>query len=498
MGYPLRSNIFVHNSYEQREFTKFPIQVIILFSPDDEKFVEALTNHFLELNDITGDNLVFFAILDPPKEWLELSHLKNWFPSYTPRSKFTLIETKILLRSILNIFNVTWDMLPVLVVSPNLWGGEYLICKTSSKFLCVQLNELTKLVQEYKKPDLFDIGNLLYDELGFACEYRTKEFYNFQGLKRIYEIIETTYFNDTYKFENILSYELPKIKEDIEYANKITRFETQILDKNLYVSNKILENVNNKLAVLSTVVSKIYDNLTSPKNISLLSDLDEETVIMIKSGFLVTDFIENLHRGTYNFRSIRLRDEFSKSRGKISSDFDLSTAIVPFFKALEREINLSLIQAARYSRTIKMPEYFAKYDPTLNDRNRKFKKALHIVETPRKGVNINAKDEKHDFTNHHRFIPFGDAFYVHESLENNPSENYSLILEEALNDKLPEEFLKLWMDVPLYRNPTTHTEVFRNFDKFIYYVQNILEPKNLRYLIKVKKHLLNLNKIVKN
>src|SRR5690349_18783448 len=85
MGFPLRSNIFKHGTNEQNYFSQFPIQVAVLFSPKDQDFVEAFRNIFLELDRVTGHEVAFFAVLDPPQDWLAEAENRDWWREYRNR-----------------------------------------------------------------------------------------------------------------------------------------------------------------------------------------------------------------------------------------------------------------------------------------------------------------------------------------------------------------------------------------------------------------------------
>lgn len=79
MGYPLRSNVFKLGTSEQREFARFPVQTAVLFSAKEHKeFAESFRGLFSHLDRLTADEVVLFAILEPPRDWLETAHGVRW------------------------------------------------------------------------------------------------------------------------------------------------------------------------------------------------------------------------------------------------------------------------------------------------------------------------------------------------------------------------------------------------------------------------------------
>src|SRR5947209_7042216 len=147
MGIPLRSNIFKDGTYEQRYFSQFPIQVAVLFSPKDQDFVEAFRSIFLALDRLTSDKLAFFAVLDPPQDWLTEAENRQWWQEYknrVGRIGFSM-DDRVLVKEIARLFGVGWGELPQIVVSTNLWTGEYLTSPTSPFHIQRQLETLTNL-----------------------------------------------------------------------------------------------------------------------------------------------------------------------------------------------------------------------------------------------------------------------------------------------------------------------------------------------------------------
>lgn len=172
MGIPLKSNIFKQGTIEQRYFARFPIQVAVLFSPDDRKFVEAFREIFLNLDQLTGDHVAFFAVLDPPADWINAARNREWwreYQGYIGQASFSYNDS-VLMAEIARLFRVAWSSLPSIVVGTNLWTGERVIFPTLVWDIERQLEALTRLAREWGKPNIDHIYQTLNELIGSEAE----------------------------------------------------------------------------------------------------------------------------------------------------------------------------------------------------------------------------------------------------------------------------------------------------------------------------------------
>jgi hypothetical protein len=167
MGHPFRrSNIFKRGSQEQRELARFPLQAVVLFScKEHASFFEQFQSLFMRLHNITGENVVFFAVMAPPSEWARTSYGSRWnLYDYRSRDAAEIsMDDDPLVREIARTFGVEWDELPVLVASPNLWLGEHCKVSTGSFLIERQLSALNDLVEEWGRPNLGLIQDVLQE-----------------------------------------------------------------------------------------------------------------------------------------------------------------------------------------------------------------------------------------------------------------------------------------------------------------------------------------------
>jgi hypothetical protein len=172
MGYPLRSNIFQSGTGEQDYFAGFPIQVAVLFSPTNRQFADSFREVFLKLDHLTGKHVVFFAILDPPADWIEAARGRDWpqnFRTAFDASGFS-VDDRALVREIARLFGVAWDCLPSIVVGTNLWTGEFITSATTIDEIEHQLAVLTDLARRQGRPEIREIADVLRGSFKFHLE----------------------------------------------------------------------------------------------------------------------------------------------------------------------------------------------------------------------------------------------------------------------------------------------------------------------------------------
>ena len=143
----LQSNIFRPGSREQREYARFPIQATVLFSPHDRSFSEAFLGLFDQLHRLTGDKVVFFAVLDL---WSARGR-EGWFSS----------DNAVLVREIARLFKISWQWFPCIVAATDLWTLETVTVPTSQNTVERQFRALTALARDNGRPTLDEIYDVL-------------------------------------------------------------------------------------------------------------------------------------------------------------------------------------------------------------------------------------------------------------------------------------------------------------------------------------------------
>lgn len=494
MGCPLRSNIFKLGTNEQEYFARFPIQVAVLYSPSDKKFVEAFREVFFHLDQLTGDAVVFFAVLDPPEDWIEAARNRSWWQEYQRQFGQTgfSYDDSVLMREIARLFRIAWSSLPSIVVGTNLWTGEFVTSPTSVWDIERQLESLTQLVREWGQPNIDHIEQTLSELIGSPAEYHLPS----NGLRRrfsmVYGVLETLRQGYDLDMEEYRRYVQTELQEVERTLNEMRRHRE---DSNLMPASEtideILEHAAGKLVAPATVAMRVWENLQARHDIPMAELLDEESLVMVETALRVGNFleldIEGFPRLPNDFlptqratqRPIRIRGNAPKRRQFNSVDF--TPGAQGAWKAFEREINLSLIQAARTARKVTMPDFFARYDPNPRVDGR-------VQTGTRIYKDINQPDRRSTRMGRHRFLPLGDALFVIRAMHNCPTEWFDTVVTKCLHSPLPPHVLPAWERVHRIRNQASHTEPL-NREKYQRVLEDTLSPNVLRPLLQIKQSL---------
>lgn len=461
MGFPVRSNIFNIGSDNQRYFTRFPIQVAVLFSPTDETFSYVFRDIFLHLDQITGDDLAFFAVLDPPSDWRQTAQNRTWWREQQ-RQMGELgfsFDDRTLVYEIARQFGVAWDALPALVISTNLWAAEFITIPTSPGQIEEQLTKLTALVREWGHPTMGQIVHLLADELDLEVRYHPSDDDLRYRLNQMYGVLET--YNPRSRELNIPQFRryLEKEVRPIENRSNIlrrARVQGEREDFDYQEPNDLFDNladdVLGRLIPPATVALRAFRTLQANIDFPVAEYLDEESIIMIESSVTVGNFLENLIDGSLPrlapFRFNRRRqgdDNFQRE------PIDFSPGAQGVWKAVEKEVNFSFLQAARKSRGIEMPNFFAQHRPGFRGNSR--------VHTGRRwGRDIFRDINNLDSRNRpfHEFFTLGDNWHITNSLLNNVSENLQSEITSILPYPLPSNLMRDWQRIIQIRNHASH------------------------------------------
>jgi len=495
MGYPIHSNIFSDATKNSRWIRSFPIQVAVIFSPRDKIFKDAFREYFLSLDKLTGNDVIFFALLDPPGEWMDFANRREAWQDYWKQIPIGYnFNDPMLIYELTRQFDIQWDDLPVLVISTNLWTTEYLVSKTTPDHLESQLKVLTQLAQRFETDEL-DMGYIierLKDSFGFFIEYHPADFKQRTKLSRFYNILETDLQQLTIPkpiFRDMINvyYTIQRIRSEFIPLLERKNYQTEFFD--IPGIEKLLRDVTGQLipyvAVNEDLISQKGDLFSNnndrfsldqviadlEKHNELLDLLDDESFTMInvalRTGKFMDDprFFEPILRGRTNRR---LLEEYSQ-------------AGIELWKTFEREMNKSIVQAFRSARTIEMPQFFARFRPNF--------KGNGTINTPRKNVKINRKDWQDPNGTRHRYLTIGDGYHCADAMQGDPNEQFDYVIRGCLGvSHLPQSFMDDWQRIYQIRNPPSHSELLPK-DEFIELANRVLNIKNLDVIVRIKKHL---------
>ena len=500
MGFPIRTNIFNAGSAAQRYFARFPVQVAILFSPQDAVFTDHLKSRFAELDRSTGEGLAFFAVLDPPEDWLRDRGNRGWWVKYQRdlgASAFTA-DNRVLMREIGRLFGLAWHSFPCLVASPNLWRAEYVICPTSAQHLDVQLNELAKLPDRLGQPNVGHIASTLEAVTGVPVRYHPPSEAVRQRLGEFYDILHTFEPNrglEETDFRYFLGRQLDAAEHNVEALRRSSRSrpgpnDVESEGAEQEATDAVIEDAAGRFVAPASVAAQVIHDLRRTPDLPDM--LDEEAAVMVETAVTVGSFLENLAEtslgGLGPLGRRKPRGGYGRQREPSLLDLDFTPGAQGAWKAFELEVNLSVIQAARSARDVAMPTYFSLHDPALPyDRG--------IVQTGRRGprpitVDINQLDWADRASGRHRFVALGDALHVIRSMLGVPGERLDSVIQQALGSSLPAQLLDEWNVIVRIRNQGSHVHRLQRgeYEKVL---RAALAPANLGPLLRIKDGILH-------
>lgn len=498
MGFPLRSNIFKLGTAEQRYFASFPIQVAVLFSPTNREFADAFKEIFLELDRLTGDDVIFFAVLDPPQDWQNVAQNRFAWKDYQQRLGQVgfSFDDRVLVLEMARLFGISWNSLPAIVVGNNLWAGEFVSSSTDQWHIQRQLRILTNLAKEWGQPNIGHIDQALRESIGFEITYHPPNDALRYRLNRVYGVLDTAAHGfDLERYRRSIQVEL----REVEFAlNRFRRYGNDLIPQEnegtILQTNEafddVVEDSRGKLVAPATVAMRVSERLRAAPDFPMLEHLEEESLVMVETalrvGTLLEHMNENTGEGTSPFRLPRPRQNRNYPEAQT---VDFTPGAQGAWKAFELEVNFSFIQAARASRAVKMPEFFARYDASLPKAKSKVQTGTGRGGRPIT-KDINQLDEKNKRSARHRFLTLGEALFVTVAMRTSPTESFNEIVSQCLQCPVDSKVFDAWQRIYRLRNLASHTRPLTYTD-YSSVLSDALSPDLLLPLMKIKKALSN-------
>jgi hypothetical protein len=548
MGFTLSNDIFGPGAADQQWFRRFPIQVALLFRPTDEEFAETVFRRFRALDRKTGLDVVFFTPLNPPGRWRREQHDQEVASTWAEPA--LSLDQPVLVHELARRFGVAWDVLPVLIASTDLWGRAFVVVGTDAGGFEGQLQALVELARSRRRGSPLE-NRMILDALerlardGFARPRERSQIPQPEDGNGIAPF-EVERPRGLQEFERDAS----EIGFAIQGPERLTRLDTQLvrttedLDTAAATLERCLERLGRasgdsaldaaSAAAAERALADVRAASSSSKAAipSLRSALDRlhataraeaqvaesrqrnrrsapvRWLRRLLGRSLMTELLFEAYLGEEAAESrtplplpegldeevriditesVILRAGTERRERWAGRELDYSLAALGLCRALERQINLSLVQAARNSRGIPMPAFFGLWDPEAPH-------SRTLVETGRDGdgrtrtVELNTRRE--DRPTHHQFLTFGDTLHVMKALSDRPEERMAEVLRRALGRPLPPDLPPALDRIRVVRNRVAHPDSppLRS-DGFRDLMAAALEPSVLGPLVAVQRSL---------
>ena len=443
--YIIRSNIFQPNSMMADFFSQYSIQVSVIHRPSDEDFSRALRKIALHLHVLTGRHVVFFPMIDPPQNWMESVRDTDFYFWWRNQMMLGGGFNDSLVKCLADYFQINWNELPALVISPSLWNGAYLTLPTNAGLIERQLRELTNLADHSDHPTIEDIEKHIQEKIGVQPGIINEDA---RFLSSFYEFLDnydsrTNRFNENYW--SLIRNELSIIKDKLGNI----REEHEITEQSDEENQLIIQKTANQLIAPAHVFdltnrTDFSDDFLAQK-IPGYHSFENDSKIFIRSSSILCDYIQFLNK----LRTPSLHIE------------DFTPGLQGFWKALENEMNCSLVQVERAFIGIDIENYYTLFQPGITIAKSDVGKKLNIqVEGERK----------------HKFLTLGESKYVFDNFID--AKNYQISFSEFLHIQFKftatQEFIENWGKIKEIRNEGSHVSPLYNdkYDELIILVRD--------------------------
>jgi hypothetical protein len=338
-----------------RALKPFNLFAFVIHDPVRHKDLDrVLARQFDRLDFRTGRRLLFFALVDPPKEWLEHGSHREYYqlferkrgrpipdqalglinPQNTPRS----IDRSITAFSIATTLNIANDDLPCIIVTESFQLNKFLWFKTCPNHIEEQLSRLGYLAERMNKPILnYSHG---FPELDLCSGYGTK----------LLNGSLAEYLSD------MLSFVIANTEKD-QKVQSIAETQARETIANLYLNINLrkqrVDVLNRERMDWLCVLINSYLALLGKRKSPSLIDF-----ININREFLENDTYQILRTAqmVYELLVSHRVDKYLPS--ETGEELDYTPGLVCLAKVFEKEANLSIVHWARNQLGVELPRYF--------------------------------------------------------------------------------------------------------------------------------------------
>jgi hypothetical protein len=336
----------------------YNIYAFIIHDPEEHRELDLhIAEYFEFLDSTTGKNLLFFALTEPPREWMEYANKRPYYQAFDNYFINELLCGDKLVKSknpgltaftLANQLKISYDDLPCIVVTTNFRKQDFIWFKTCPRHINTQLGFLGHIA-----------GNLI--------EHRNPDF---KGM---------TFTQKSESFYKILQEKKDKIdlcdgQGEITLNSSLAKALTDVLSFDVASSEGdwlvIKEAKEQALHSLDTL-KKQMAKLKTEKECND-EELDE-LCIMINSFealMLREQATSNINRNYFEKDSYKMLETAIMILNYLNTqpnhDYDYTPSIVCLAKVFEKEINLSMVHWIRNKLGIDLPKYFNKYQKGKN------------------------------------------------------------------------------------------------------------------------------------
>jgi len=334
---------------------RFKLFGLILHDPHSHSdFHQTMQNSFERLDFLTGRDFLFLSLTNPPKSWLERNEKRDYFGIWEPdkllsfSNSYTTSDESISTYTIAQSLNISFDDLPVIILTNNFQFNQYIVVRTCSRHLIQQMTEIGYFSSQKDKyfslVNDSDFNKMIGDIDLCGGSYQIS---NEESLAKT--------LSDFLAFvvsENRNSHD-QKLAE-IQIGNFITKFK----------SNKDLLRDPDRIEQLNLFLLGCLSNISRPtrqNDLQIDERCESESKIILKTFNKVYPVFEPLNDELRHFQYKANRESTIRHGLDIDEGIDYSPLVLCLCKIFEIETNLSIVHWVRKNLNIEMPKYFKKH-----------------------------------------------------------------------------------------------------------------------------------------
>lgn len=411
---------------------------IIHDSNNHQEFSTELALKFDLFDYITGENLLFFALVDAPEEWIKHAEERKYYREIlslearefaNPKQSINSNDKSITAFSLANSLNIPTEMLPCIVITDNFDSKKFIWLKTCSRYIKTQLQGLGYLATRYKYKE--NILEIVKKEDLDLCNGKGEENLEINLAKALSDILSFIVAKNFTSASNQAKQVLSELNKKLrEVKDNFSDEETETFDR-LCVS------IITSLSQLSKRQNLQLENFVNCDS----KYLEQDSLQILKTAHKVTDLLES--------------EQNAVAEGIFQEEYDWTPSVICLSKVFEKEINLSVVHAIRKHLGIQLPMYFNKVQPNIYAKRQS---GNLLIDFNKSGSNGN-------------WLPpgIGQSEIICRNLNNEGHLRFNRIWS-------PNEFTLLmtnWENIRSQRNKAAHTEIVNknSFDS----IKNALE-----------------------
>lgn len=322
----------------------FRLFAFIIHDRDEHaRLNQTIEQRFDHWDYMTGRSLLFFALVDPPKEWLERARHRPYFEHFDSYPTKELLDPKNSIFSdnpsatasaIARQLKIPAEQMPCIVVTPSFEEPRFIWYRTCPDYVEKQLTELGYMAER---------GKTSYAELRAAnidlCDGSGDN--SIEG-------------NLAKALSEVLSFVVSKSS-----LSSVIRYEGAAQAKALL--SRLLDQLQNMRSGNGDVDEEGFDDL----NIKIANFLQ----LLTKSGQATPQVeIDNTLLEKDSYQILLTADRVTEALSREiagGTGLDMTPALVCLAKVFEREANLSVVHWARKELGVDLPAYYNKVQPHL-------------------------------------------------------------------------------------------------------------------------------------